>query len=573
MSYIDVQTVSDKICVWERGEDGKLDIKIHPLKEFNYLFMLDNTGATTRYKTIFDEPVRQIVFDTRKDLLEFKSSHPDIVYESDVPIKNKVLIDEYSDCKPDTPVNILYFDIEVDFDLDEGKGFPTPKNPYGEINAISTFHNQENVYTMFIPSHLEGKIDLKDHYDHYPVQIVWCDTESQMLRLFADFLNEWDIDILTAWFGDGFDIVYIMARSEILFGEKKALKLLCRDGFEATRRDFINEYGEETWEWKLAGRHHVDLMKLYKKFQPGEKRSFKLDSVCEEELNEKKIEYSSDLGTLYKRDPQHFFEYSLHDARLLMMLDRKKKIVDLAMLMARDMCCLPPDVTGSVKIIETAFIKYCRKVGGYVLPDKRENDREDFPGAIVYDTKEGRHGWMFTIDLGSLYPSSIMMLGLSKETMLYQCLNEYDDYIKIMSRSNDEITIEDIKTGDIISEKASEIESLLREHGWTISGNGTIFNGRMGLLASFVQEGFNQRKQFKKMKSEANDENSKLRYDLYQNVMKLRNNSVYGILSQPSFRMYDVRLAASTTLTGQIISKWQAYYGNKILKDLQNDTV
>ena len=569
MSYIDVQVVSNKkICVWERGDDGKLVTKLFPFKDYNYLFMRDNTGATTRYKTIYDEPLRQLVFNTRKELSDFKKLRPDIVYESDVPIKNKVLIDEYHDCQSDLPVNILYFDIEVDFDLDEGRGYPTPKNPYGEINAISCFHSRDNSYFMFNPSHLEGKITLSDEkYDGYPVQIVWCDTEAEMLRLFSAFLDEYSVDILTAWFGDGFDIPYIMARAELLFGEAAALTLLCRDGFEATRRDFINEYAEEVWEWKLAGRHHVDLMLLYKKFQPGEKRSFKLDSVCEEELGEKKIAYSSDLGTLYRKDPQHFFEYSLHDSRLLMRLDRKKKIVDLAILMARDMCCLPPDVTGSVKIIETAFIKYCRKRGNYVLPDKHNKDQEDFPGAIVYDSIEGRQEWMFTIDLGSLYPSSIMMLGLSKETMLYQCKNSYYDYVRIMTRTDDEIVLEDIRTGEILTEKASEIESLLRQHGWTISGNGTIFNGRMGLLASFVEEGFHQRAQYKKLMAQATDEASKVRYFLYQNVMKLRNNSVYGILAQPSFRMNDVRLAASTTLTGQVISKWQAYYGNKLLKE------
>lgn len=569
MSYIDVQVVSNKkICVWERGEDGKLVTKIFPFKDYNYLFMRDNTGADTRYKTIYDEPLRQLVFNTRKELSDFKKLRPDIVYESDVPIKNKLLIDEYHDCQSDLPVNILYYDIEVDFDLDEGRGYPTPKNPYGEINAISTFHSQDNIYTMFVPSHLEGKITLSDEkYDGYPVQIVWCDTEAEMLRLFSAFLDEYSVDVLTAWFGDGFDIPYIMARAELLFGGSAALTLLCRDGFEAARRDFINDYAEEVWEWKLAGRHHVDLLKLYKKFQPGEKRSFKLDIVCEEELGMKKIAYSSDLGTLYRKDPQRFFEYSLQDSRLLMRLDRKKKIVDLAMLMARDMCCLPPDVTGSVKIIETAFIKYCRKRGNYVLPDKHNKDQEDFPGAIVYDSIEGRQEWMFTIDLGSLYPSSIMMLGLSKETMLYQCKNSYYDYVRIMTKTDDDIILEDIRTGETLTEKASEIESLLRQHGWTISGNGTIFNGRMGLLASFVEEGFHQRAQYKKLMAQATDEASKVRYFLYQNVMKLRNNSVYGILAQPSFRMNDVRLAASTTLTGQVISKWQAYYGNKLLKE------
>jgi DNA polymerase elongation subunit (family B) len=572
MSYLDVQHDNKEIVVWERNEKGKLIKKSFPFRDYNYLFIKDNSGVPheTYYQTIYKEPLKRVHFDTRRELLDYKQSHSD-TFESDVPIKNKVLIDEYANCNPNIPVNILYFDIEVDFDLEENKGYPRPDNPYGEINAVSSFHSATNTYTMFIPSSLEGKIQLSDEeFDNYPVHIVWCDTESQMLRLFASFLEEQSVDILTGWFSGGFDIPYIMARAEILFGEDRTKKMFCRDKYEATRRDFINEYGEEVWEWKLAGRHHLDLMKLYKKFQPGERKSFKLDSVCEDELNMNKIEYEDDLGTLYRTDPQKFFEYSLHDSRLLMKLDRKKKIIDLAMLMARDMCCLPPDTTGSVKIIETSFIKYCRKVGRYVLPDKHDNDREEFPGAIVYDTIEGRHGWVFTIDLGSLYPSSIMMLGLSKETMLFQCLDHYLGYIKVMSKSEDLVDLEDVRTGEIFQERACDIEELIRENGWTISGNGTIFDGTMGLLASFVQEGFNQRAEYKKKKANARDPIKKLRYDLYQNVMKLRNNSVYGILSQPSFRMYDIRLAASTTLTGQVISKWQAYKGNQLVEELDS---
>lgn len=562
--YLDVVEYKGEIHAWERDSKGTLSHICLNTSDYLYLFMKDNTGNAS-HKDIFGNPMKKVSFSNKRELNNFAKDREGIVAESDVRPVYRYLIEHHMNADTTIPANTSFFDIEVDFDLADGYGYPTPKNPFGEINSISIFDVMLQTYIMFIPSLNKSKINLTDTWNEYPVEVVWTRNEKDMLKQFSEYLEH--VDIIAGWNSSAFDIPYIMARAIKLFGTEKAKVMFTRNGIPAIRRDFVNEYGEEVWDWTLPGRIHFDMMQLFKKFHPGEKKSFSLDAICEEYLDTQKIEYEDDLGSLYRENPQRFFEYSLHDSRLLLMLDNKQKVINLAMTMMRSMCALPKDVTGSVNIIEMAFMKFCRRKN-IVLPDKPNAEREEFPGAIVYDTIAGRHGWVFTCDLTALYPSAIIMLGLSAETFVAQCENGYEDYVRVMQGLPDPITIT-LLDGSTSKIDGNDLLDIIREEGYTVSGNGTIFTGQMGLLARFTEEGFNQRALYKKMMKETNDPAEESLYDLYQQVFKIRNNSIYGILSQPSFRMYDVRLAASTTLTGQIISKWQAYKANELLNQMQ----
>lgn len=563
--YLDVVEHKGEIHAWERDSNGVLSHVVLNSSDYTYLFMKDNTGNAT-HVDIFGNPMKKVSFPNKTELNKFAKDREGIVAESDVRPVYRYLIDHHIDADTSTPYNLSFFDIEVDFDLEDGNGYPTPKNPFGEINSISVYDVSLKCYVMFIPEHNRPLINLTDTWDGYDVEIVWTRNERDMLKQFSEYLEH--VDIIAGWNSAVFDIPYIVARATILFGSNNAKTMFTRNGIPAKCREFVNEYKEEVWEWTLPGRIHFDMMQLFKKFHPGEHKSFSLDAICEEVLEVKKIQYEDDLGSLYRENPQRFFEYSLHDSRLLLMLDNKQQVINLAMVMVRSMCGLPKDVTGSVNIIEMALMKFCRKKNNIVLPDKPSAERQDFPGAIVYDTIAGRHGWIFTSDLTALYPSAIIALGLSVETFVAQCANGYDDYLKVMTGTMDKITIE-LLNGDQLEVVASDLLNEIRSSGFTISGNGTIFDGTLGLLAEFTEEGFNQRAHYKNLMKAATDPDEESRYNLYQQVFKIRNNSIYGILSQPSFRMYDVRLAASTTLTGRLISLWQAYKANDLVNKLK----
>lgn len=560
--YIDVCEYKGEIHAWERDEKGALSHIVAPSSDYLYLYVPDNSGRG-EYKSIFGEAYKDVRFTDRKKMESYADLKSDTC-EADIKPDYRFLLDNYPQINATTSVNVGYFDIEVDFDLSDGNGYPTPANPFGEINSLSMFDTYLRKYVMFIPDKHQDKITLAD--DEYPVEIHWCSNERELLSFFANYIDH--IDVLSAWFGDGFDIPYIMERAKLLFGERQATTMFSRNGVPASAREYVNAYGDDAIKWSLRGRIHLDLQELYKKFNPGEKPSFKLDAICEEELDMNKVEFEDDLGTLYRENPQKFFEYSLHDARLLMLLDKKLQMIALATMMAREMRAKLSDVTGSVKIIEQGFTMFCRQNGSYVLPTKTKTEKESFPGAIVYDTIAGLHKWLFTIDLTALYPSVMIMLGLSTENYVIQCMDRYEDYIKVMTKQEVPIQVKLVQTNEVITLMASELEEIIRHSGYTISANGSVFDGSFGLLSQFVKFVFMTRKQFQAKKKAATDPEEVNRYDMYQKVYKITANSLYGCITNENFRLYDIELGRSITLSAQIVSKTQSYVANDLVNQL-----
>ena len=562
-SYIDAVAQSGKILFWERDEDGNIHHDSVPESEFTYCYMKSNGIAKTGTQSLWGDPVKRVSFDEKREMGKFADGRTD-VFESDVTPLSRFIMDTYPDGET-VPLNVLFYDIEVNFDLNDGHGYPTPKNPFGDINLFQCFHTGKQEYHLFIPSHLRGKIELHD--ETFPVRITWFDSERELLEVVADYIK--DIDVMTAWFGGGFDLPYLMERALVNFDKKKALSLFCRGGVPARRRDFVNDFGEEVWSWTLFGRKHVDMMELYKKFNPSEKRSFKLDNIAEDELGIRKVDIDdSDLGELYRNNPQQFCEYGLQDARILKMLDDKLQIIRLADILAKSSFVTIGDVLGAVKPIETAIMAYTHSKG-IVLPNKKDNEKTNFDGAIVYDTLNGRHGWGMSIDLAALYPSAIMMLGISPETIVMQCHGEYEDYISVMTKEDRPIRITLEEDDSVIEMSAKDLYDVIIEEGLVISASGTILNGRMGVFAEFTKNAFEKRKYYKDLMKNAESAEEKELYDLYQKVFKIFANSIYGVSGQVSFRLYDIRMSKSTTLTGQVISKYQAYKANELMKDIE----
>lgn len=561
--YFDVTEFEGNIYRWGRDESGELIFDKHPTEDYTYLYMIDNTLEEPEAKSLYGDPLRRVFFDNKYEMRQFAERREKYVFESDVHPVYRFIGDNFRNT-PQTTYNVSYYDIEVDFNLEDGNGFPTIQDPFGEINSIQCFDSFLQCFVMFIPSVFHGIIHLEAEL---PVEIIWCDTERDLLKAFAEYLDH--VDILTAWFGAGFDLPYIIERACLLFGDETAEKMFCRNGIPAKRRDFVNAYGEEVWDWKLSGRVHLDMMELYKKFKPGERSSFSLDSVCEDELGENKVEFEDDLGSLYRENPQKFYEYGLQDARLLKLLDGKNEIIRLAMAMSHQMCALPTDVTGSVKIIECGLIKHCREKFNMVLPNRDAKLKESFPGALVYETVKGRHGWVFTIDLTGLYPHTMMMLGLSLENFLLQGERGYDDYVAIITKSDEVIKLREVRSGDIISLTGAEAEEVIRENGYTISANCSIFDGSMGVLSDFVETIVETRSVHKKLMKEAKTKEEENLNDLYQKVFKILGNSLYGCITNASFRLFNIDLGKSITLTGQMISKFQATTSNDLINKLK----
>lgn len=557
-AYIDVAMRRGVITVWCRDEHGQLFTVDHNESDYTYCYQ---PSSDKDMINLHNHAMKKVSFTTRKEMHDFVGNRQDVAM-SDVSAIDKLMIDEYSDIMMDSPYNILYYDIETAFDLSDGKGYPTPENPHGEINLFQAFDKTNTRYTIIT---FDQNVIVEDKDDGYPVDIIRVKDEAALLDEVATLLT--DIDIFAGWYTDGFDLPYIMARAHILFDKNKALTMFCRDGFRATSRTFFNGDGKEVTEWKTVGRVHVDMLDLFKKFNPGERTSFSLNAICEEVLGLEKVEYDGDLGTLARENTQMFHDYGLRDAFLLMRLDAKMDIIPLAVMIARLSSVRVSEVTGSIRVIDNGLIKFAKDLG-IVLPDKKENSSERFAGAIVYDTISGLHGWAFTVDLSALYPSVMRMLGLSPETIVMHCLGGESDFIKITERRDVPIRVHHEESGDVFECSANEMWEIIRENGYTISANGVIFSGAMGLVARYVESLGVNRKKYQKLMNSDPDLEKRSTHDLFQKVFKVFGNSAYGCIGNSFFRLFDLRMAEAITMTAQYISKHQAMETNRLLNEV-----
>lgn len=557
--YIDALHYGDTVFTWCRDANHQLRRIDYPAPYECYQY-----HPHGELRSIFGDPVRKSTFPSREALREHAARH-DKIFESDIAPLYKSLSTNFHGMDTQ-PVHVGYFDIETDYDLAEGKGYPIPENPFGEIIFFSLFDKHKQEYHMVMNT--RGRtVQLKD--EEFPVHLHYCNTERELIDTFLDLIR--DIDLITAWNGDGYDIPYIVQRMRLIFGTKEADKRLCRDGFKMKQNEVEDDFGNKRIEYTLVGRVHLDMLRLYKNFTFGERPSYKLDAIADEELKMKKLSYVGDLGDLYRNDIQTYAEYSLHDARLLLKLDNKMKLTDLAISMARQATILLPDVFGSIKYIEMAIRNYCHHIrkDKLVLPDKKDNTRESFEGGFVFEPKVGAHRWSTSIDLTSLYPSVMRALNISPETHVLQLRGGREDWVRVVHQEQSFVDVTDVVSGIGMRATAKEIWDLIVANNLTISANGSIFRYEEGIIPEILTVWFKERKDLKKKAQAAKKAGNYAEFeffDMRQALRKLALNSTYGALSNIHCRFFSLDLAKSVTLTGQEVNKHQAYFADNYIK-------
>jgi len=448
-----------------------------------------NNGTHT---SLFGDSLSKKTFDTRKQFNQYKNSR-DGLFESDISPVYKFLSNNFYQTE-DTALNCAFYDIEVDYDLSEGIGYPVPENAYGDINSFSLYDMTTKEYHL-VMLHADVQIDIPEGE---VVNLYHCVTERQLLDTVCKVIK--NIDVLSAWNGDKYDIPYIIERTIELYGEYEGLSKLCRGGRRALCYEKKDDFGNDYLHYTLVGRTHLDYMQLYKKFAFGERESFALDAIAEHELGDQKLKYRGDLGDLYRTDPKTFFEYSLHDSRLLKRLDEKLRYIELAKEMSKRGTVKLTDVLGSIKYLEHSILNYCHfdRKEKLILPDKvTTNKKEEFPGAFVLTPTPNAYGWVSSIDLASLYPSVIRAINISPETHMFQCENNRDDFVKVVEQSEDDITLTYIPENTCITMKGFEVYEMLRDMNYTISAYGSIFDEKLGLIPEVLKEWYQQRKDLK----------------------------------------------------------------------------
>ena len=173
-------------------------------------------------------------------------------------------------------VNVCNIDIEVGSE----NGFPDPATASEPITAI-TFKTAKK-FVVF------GCGDFNNIRDD--VRYVLCSDEIDLIKRFVD---EWTgdyPDIITGWNVKFFDIPYLVNRITKLMGEEFVRRL---SPWNRLSERTVVIMGRPQTTYLPLGISMLDYIELYKKFAPGgmSQDSYKLDAICNVELNERKLSY------------------------------------------------------------------------------------------------------------------------------------------------------------------------------------------------------------------------------------------------------------------------------------------
>jgi len=517
----------------------------------------------TEYKTLFGEYLEPMQFANIREARDFVKRYESVenfkVYGNDryayafIADNHKGLIDWKMD-----ELSIVIIDIEVGSE----NGFPDPYRATEPITAIAVrqLNGGTTVYGC-------------GHYDNNDenVSYVRCQDEIELCK---KFLSDWQHnypDVVTGWNTEGFDIPYLINRFTKLFGEKEARKL---SPWEVINERVYNFKGSEKKSYDIFGIGQLDYIELYKWYAPNGKSqdSYKLDNIASVELGENKLSYDEydTLHQLYRLNYQKFIEYNIKDVELILKLEEKLKLIQLALTMAYDTKCNYADVFAQTRMWDALIYNHLLEQKIIVPPKEVSHKGEAFEGAYVKEPQVGNHDWIASFDLNSLYPHLIQMYNISPETLI-PVSDQTEEMRKVI---RDGVDVDKLLEMKVDTSKISDV---------ILTPNGQYFRKDVqGFLPKMMEEMYEDRKKFKKLmlKTEQEYENETdvtkkkelenliARYNNLQLAKKLSLNSAYGALGSQYFRFFDLRMALAVTMSGQLSIQWIESKLNKYMNEL-----
>jgi DNA polymerase elongation subunit (family B) len=588
MSYIDAlyKKDEDKIYVVERDpKKGRVFVEY----DARYVFYYPDSRGKHRSTT--GEQLQKVTCATSKEFIkEQRIRSNKSLHEQDINPVFRCLEENY--LGKETPkLNVMFFDIEVDFDPD--RGYSTTDDPFMPITAISCYMGwTDQLVTLAVPPKTISMQEAKELTERFPNTMLF-DNEKDMLDAFLQLVE--DADILSGWNSEGYDIPYTVGRIQKVLSSDDTRRL-CFWGEKPKKRTF-EKYGREQLSYDLIGRVHLDLLELYRKYTYEERHSFRLDAIGEHELGEKKTIYEGSLDNLYKNDFGLFIEYNRQDTSLLAKLEKKLKFIELANEIAHQNTVLLQTTMGAVAVTEQAIVNEAHR-RGMIVPGRKYRDKQAEPvtaaGAYVATPKKGLHDWIGSIDINSLYPSVIRALNMGPETIVGQLRpiitsaevnraksqkksfaaawdNQFGswEYQAVMNKEKGTEVLVDWTDGTSVRMSAAQLYDVVFEanNKWMLSANGTIFTYEFeAIIPGLLKRWYAERKEMQRKMHDAGDNEIEKEYwDKRQLVKKINLNSLYGAILNPGCRFFDMRIGQSVTLTGRCITKHMGAKVNEII--------
>ena len=548
--YTNVNLIGNNLLYigYEDGQRIQRKFKFSPT-----LYVVSN--QITEYKTLDGRYAKPIRFDTVGQARDFKDKYKDVenfeVHGYD-RFLYQYISEEFSN-EVDYDIKTLKI-TSLDIEVACENGFPNVRECAEQLLAITVQDYQTRKLKVFATRDY--------HNTRKDVDFIYCDDEKHLLQCFLAYWQTDFPDVLTGWNVELYDVPYICGRLERLFGEKE-LKMMSPWGM--VKSEEIEIKGRTNILYNLMGINVLDYMDLYKKFTYTNQESYRLDHIAFVELGQKKLDHSEyeNFKDFYTKDWQKFIDYNIKDVELVLQLEDKMKLLELAVALAYDAKVNLKDVYYQVRMWDTLIYNFLKERNVVVPPAKRSNKDEKYAGAYVKEPIPGKYEWVVSFDLNSLYPHLIMQYNISPETLWES------------------------------RHPSANVERLLNQTDKIDPQFATCANGAQyrkdihGFLPEMMQKIYDERVQSKKLMLMAKQEYEKAptkdleksisKYNNIQMARKIQLNSAYGAIGNQYFRYYNLRNAEAITLSGQVSIRWIENkvngYLNKLLNSNEKDYV
>ena len=533
---------------YENGQRIQRKFKFSPT-----LFVV--TDKKTKHRTLDGRYAKPIKFESIREARAFRDKYKDID-NFEVHGYDRYLYQFIS----------KEFPAEVDYDLKSLKVTSLDIEVACENGFPNVQECAEPLLSITVQDYISRKIKVWGtkpyRTDRKDVEYILCDSEEHLLRGFLHYWTTNFPDILTGWNVELYDVPYICGRMERLFGEKEMKQM---SPWGIVHREEMEIKGRQQIIYNMFGINVVDYLDLYKKFTYTNQESYRLDHIAFVELGEKKLDHSEfeNFKDFYTKDWQKFIDYNIKDVELVVRLEDKMKLIELAVALAYDAKVNIRDVYFQVRMWDTIIYNFLKNKNLVVPPAKRSDKNEKYEGAYVKEPKPGRYDWVVNFDLNSLYPHLIMQYNISPET-LWETRHASASVERLLKK---EVVID----GE-----------------FCVAPNGAQYRKDIhGFLPEIMQKIYDERTLYKKKMLQAKRDYEKSptaqlqkdisKFNNIQMARKIQLNSAYGAIGNQYFRYYNLRNAEAITYGGQFSIRWIENkvneYLNRVLKTEEVDYV
>jgi len=223
-----------------------------------------------------------------------------------------------------------------------------------------------------------------------------------------------------------------------------------------------------------------------------------LDKLSFEQL--KKL--YDDVNQKVKQDSFNtFIDYNETDTVLISKLDNKLNFIQVALSFAHVSRSNPSDIFATVQPWDNMIYARLDRDSIVIPPKVYAEGGESYMGGHVKEPVLGRTDWVVSGDLKSLYPSIIMMLNMSAETLVMKSKEHVDDILNSM-----------------IDMKYST--KIAHEKDYCLAANGTLYSkDKIGVIAATMENLFDTRSVIKSGMKDSERELQKL-YALREDMIK-----------------------------------------------------